>query len=557
MASARILQICLFLAFVEPALGIAQAPSPVVGGTPTPQQWKADAEFLSEKLQAMHPAPFRKIDRTTFEVNVAAFDRDVSKFSREQAVVGVMRLVASLGDGHTAIPPESLRAFGFHLLPLRFYVYGDGLYLQAGDRQYQQGLGGKLVSIGEMSAADVYTKLRAVTSHDNDLTIDGRLPGFLVIPEVLAGLGVIENSAADVSVELERAGKDVRLQVKPIVAPPSESASVARVAYTSDWVDSSPADLPLWLRHADKPYWFEYLPDTKTLYVQYNQCTSDGADPMPAFADRLKAELRTRSPDRVILDLRQNSGGEGYWNKPLFLALLKSEQIDRKGKLFVLIGRDTFSAGSVLAIDFDRFSNAVFVGEPTGGAVQNFGNHDRVVLPNSGLFVMVATKYYQNDGPFDERPWIAPEIAAPLTQKAYEAGQDPALQAAIDYIPPVQVLKTALLATSANDVGRIVSRFESDQRYRYMKVEPVLTTLGYEFIQAKDFGRAIAVFLIATKENPQSANAFDSLGDAYRAADKLPAAIESYRRALEINPNWYSSRNSLRELGVEPQRQQQ
>jgi tetratricopeptide (TPR) repeat protein len=540
----------LFLIFVAPSFGLAQLAAPAAGAL-TAEQWKADVEFLSAKLQAMHPAPFRKLDRATFETNLAVFEGRVGSFSREQAVVGIMRLVASLEDGHTAIPPDFLRAFGFHVLPLRFYVYGDGLYLQAGDRQYQEGLGGKLVSIGDTPAAEVYKKLRTITSHDNALTIDGRLPGFLIVPEILAGLGVVENPAVDVPLKLEHGGRVVKLLVKPVVAPGSESMSVARVAYTSDWVDSAPANLPLWLRHADKPYWFEYQADTKTIYVQYNQCTSDAADPMPAFADRLRSEISARSPDRIVLDLRLNSGGEGYWNKPLFLALLKSDQIDRKGKFFVLIGRETFSAGSILAIDLDRFSKAIFIGEPTGGAVQNFGNHERVALPNSGLFVMIATKYYQNDGPFDDRPWIAPEITATLSQKDYEAGRDPALQAAVAYVPPEQVLKADLLAAPVGDAGKVFVRFKSDAKYQYLQIEPVLNALGYDFIGSKDFSRAIAVFQIATKENPQSANAFDSLGDAYRAAGKTSAAIENYRRALEINPAWYSSRNSLKELGVE------
>src|SRR5262249_23254419 len=148
-----------------------------------------------------------------------------------------------------------------------------------------------------------------------------------------------------------------------------------------------------------------------TLFAQYNRADSVTEEPMPAFGRRLRAEIAAKAPQRVVLDLRHNAGGEGFWNKTIFLALIKSNDIDQKGRLFVLIGRQTFSAGSLLAIELEKYSNAVFIGEPTGGGIQNFGNHEFVQLPNSRFGVMVATRFYQNT-PFDQgRPWLAPQIA--------------------------------------------------------------------------------------------------------------------------------------------------
>jgi C-terminal processing protease CtpA/Prc len=101
--------------------------------------------------------------------------------------------------------------------------------------------------------------------------------------------------------------------------------------------------------------------------------------------------------------------------------------------LFVLVGRQTFSAGNMMAIELEKYTEATFVGEASGGSVQGFGNHEPVFLPNSGLGVMIATKFYQNDGPNDDRPAIAPTIAALLTARDYAEGRDPALAAALAY----------------------------------------------------------------------------------------------------------------------------
>jgi cytochrome c-type biogenesis protein CcmH/NrfG len=48
---------------------------------------------------------------------------------------------------------------------------------------------------------------------------------------------------------------------------------------------------------------------------------------------------------------------------------------------------------------------------------------------------------------------------------------------------------------------------------------------------------AIAVFEANVARFPDSANAYDSLGEAYSAADRKELAIESYERSLKLNPD--------------------
>ncbi|MGQ0639810.1 MAG: tetratricopeptide repeat protein [Gemmatimonadaceae bacterium] len=51
---------------------------------------------------------------------------------------------------------------------------------------------------------------------------------------------------------------------------------------------------------------------------------------------------------------------------------------------------------------------------------------------------------------------------------------------------------------------------------------------------------------------PRSANAHDSLGEAYERAAQRDASIAAYRKALELNPGMFSSREGLRRLGATP-----
>src|SRR5204862_2670418 len=118
-----------------------------------------------------------------------------------------------------------------------------------------------------------------------------------------------------IPVTLEIGGKPVTIAVAPVKSPDRHSPPGIATSYTSDWVDRSAATQPMWLRSPAKPYWFHYDAKSGAFYLQYNSCASDPSDPMPKFAARLEQVLAKRKPRRVIVDLRLNPGGEGYWNR--------------------------------------------------------------------------------------------------------------------------------------------------------------------------------------------------------------------------------------------------
>lgn len=64
--------------------------------------------------------------------------------------------------------------------------------------------------------------------------------------------------------------------------------------------------------------------------------------------------------------------------------------------------------------------------------------------------------------------------------------------------------------------------------------EPALNQAGYGFIADKQFENAVEILEFVARIYPQSANAADSLGDAYLAAGQKDKALASFRRALEL-----------------------
>lgn len=75
--------------------------------------------------------------------------------------------------------------------------------------------------------------------------------------------------------------------------------------------------------------------------------------------------------------------------------------------------------------------------------------------------------------------------------------------------------------------------------------EPVLNDLGFRALD-KDVAQATALFERATKENPSSPNAWDSLADAYAKAERWQQALDAEQRAFDLatrfgsgNPDHY------------------
>ena len=81
-----------------------------------------------------------------------------------------------------------------------------------------------------------------------------------------------------------------------------------------------------------------------------------------------------------------------------------------------------------------------------------------------------------------------------------------------------------------------------------------LNWLGSQSLRKKDYSDAIDIFTINSKLFPKSGNAFDSLGEGYKAAGKNTLAISSFKKSLSLNPPQNVKDNSikhLKDLGVE------
>lgn len=78
--------------------------------------------------------------------------------------------------------------------------------------------------------------------------------------------------------------------------------------------------------------------------------------------------------------------------------------------------------------------------------------------------------------------------------------------------------------------------------------ENTMNDTGYILLRNSRVDEAIKVFVLNVKENPQSANAFDSLGESYFSAQNYTLALENYKKSLALNPDNINAAKMINEI---------
>jgi hypothetical protein len=134
--------------------------------------------------------------------------------------------------------------------------------------------------------------------------------------------------------------------------------------------------------------------------------------------------------------MRWNNGGNTGLAQPLLLGIIGNRKVNQRGKLFVIIGRRTYSAAQNVATYLERYTNATFVGEPTGSSPNFVGEEAPITLPYSKVMANVSHLFWQSSWPQDQRIWLAPQIYVPPTFADFRAGRDAALAAILELPRP-------------------------------------------------------------------------------------------------------------------------
>lgn len=117
--------------------------------------------------------------------------------------------------------------------------------------------------------------------------------------------------------------------------------------------------------------------------------------------------------------------------------------------------------------------------------------------------------------------------------------------------PPKASIADALSKTLAtNSLANALKQYEEIKKQpTYYINEGEINQLGYNLISESKFKEAIAMFNLNVVEYPQSANVYDSRGEAYMLNGEKAKAIVDYKKSLELDPYNMNAIKKLKEMG--------
>ncbi|MBT8293296.1 MAG: hypothetical protein KJN70_08480 [Eudoraea sp.] len=389
------------------------------------EAWTRDIVYLEKRINELHYSPNHEVSKKRLFDEFVKIKSDLPSLSDTQIIVKLMRIIGSLGNGHNLIIPTSPINAPLKKLPVQFYQFNDGLFIVDAKDGFEQWIGYKVESFDNTPVEVALQKTNAVNARDNSMQTLWLGPYYLTLPDVLKELGITENSD-DVTLTLSKGrGK-------------SQKATLNTVNWNFAGFPKMPKlkdiEQPLFLSKIDDPYWYKLLPEHNAIYVQFNVVTQKEGQSLKEFNSEVRDQIAQNKIQNLILDLRHNHGGNGSILPPMLKTIINFEVMNPDGKIFVLMGRETFSAGQNLLTDITKNTSPSLVGEPSGSKPNHIGEAGWFRLPYSGLMGLISTQFHQTSKAEDNRIWIAPHIPINMSSTDYFMGTDNALNTILEII---------------------------------------------------------------------------------------------------------------------------
>ncbi len=521
-------------------------------------EWREDINAAADHIRATHPDPFRDMSSAEFDQYITALIDDLPQLGDKDVGLRLAALVASLKDGHSrlSLPREHPElsfmqghtgpdaapndALFFSTLPFRFYLFDDGLYIVEAANGFEHYIGAKILKIGAVDVSEAVTRVTPILFAENEMGEKLLAADRLALPQVLKHFNIIDDPAR-VPLTIEQYGETKDIIVAPLGAGAELEISKATTA---------PAIFSEIEGGARKIH--HRVRGERAWYIRIDEIEAFPDYILADFMEEALAAASSARARRIILDLRRNQGGTASFKAAVINSLAQS-RYNEFGKTYVLIGRETFSAATMLVNDFEQYTNAVLVGEGSAGRPSHYGDPKKLVLPNSGLTLRVSTIYWQSWLAGDFREFVETHVDAPPGATEFFAGRDGAIDAALGYTPP----RGGIAAQMAElfDKGKLQSGIV---RFLGWLNTPVreghdaaadLVAAGYRYLDAGALRKGRFMMVMARDFYGANADAHAGLGHALELNGDAEAAMRHYEDALTLEPDNAVALAGLMRLG--------
>lgn len=409
-----------------------------------------DIDSLIFTLSEVHPNMFFQVTQASFFDSVAMAKRQITD---SVSVMELYRLlapiVAMIGDGHTGIafPTEELPDTDSLFMPMLVSVSADSTIVARRSAGGAVPSGAEVLRIGGVEANDMVAAMMRYASGERYFyRIDG-------VDRHFSDLLALLYPKAEYEVAYRAAGSAEVRRATLKAVPQAELLRLEEPKGRSE-------------RKAD--YSFSIDKERGVAVMHFHSLSAP--EQMGVFADSMFAALRALAIDNLVIDVRDNGGGNSAVGDTLlrYIAPKPFKQFGKSlarvtpttrrlgnrslpapgwhyyagstsgqmvkprtlaeghydGNVFLLTSHRTFSSASSFSWAFKYFGMGTVVGEETGGMNVCYGDVLRYRLPSSGLRCQISWKRFWQYGA-DESGihGTLPDVAVPQA-KAMDAAMD-------------------------------------------------------------------------------------------------------------------------------------
>ena len=372
----------------------------------TNEQWLEDINFFANQLPQRHRNAFHRITKEQFDGQIAGLQQDMGRLNSDEVFFRLYAIAESIGDVHTRIDLPAYTA----ALPIVIRKYDSDFRVVSIKPGLENALGAKLLEINGASVSAVCDSLsKAVPSDQNPSLTPVFLAAYMRHGLFLHGAGITSEREAARYTLLTDEGKQLTVELQSDTS--GKPQALAGISTVVSLAQEEPLD----------KFWIRYIPEKKTLYCNVRQIGN-----LRKPSKKMLELIQQYQPQKLIIDLRQNGGGDYYKGlRYLINPIRKLPTIDKKGHLYVLISPVTASAAMANATHFRSRTEATLVGQAIGEKPNGYAERRTVRLPNSRLLLSYSVKIYNF---VQGENIVKPDVEIIPTFNDVRAGIDPVIE---------------------------------------------------------------------------------------------------------------------------------
>ncbi|CAM1344737.1 S41 family peptidase [Tenacibaculum amylolyticum] len=378
--------------------------------------WTEDINLYKTNLEKYHIDLYNKISKTEFDQELQQIQSNLDKKTDLSVIIDLMRLTRKIGDGHTAF---SLRGIAKHLFPIEIYKTKGQWRVIKTINKYKKLLGKRLIAIDGKPISQIVKEVSKIAQYvENEQSNSIRTAQYAMISELLYGLQLTATKYNAAFTFIDDQNKKTTVMLNSI----SSKDYYENTDFISLETTIPEIEKPTDLKHDF--LWFSPIKNTKGIYIKFESYPS--FDEMQKFGESVLKYIHENDIKQIVIDLRNNGGGDFFVGTFLAYYLNLADSVDWKSGVYVLTDNVTFSAATSNASQFRQILNAKIVGEPTGSNPSGYQDMGQFQLPNSGIIVTYSKRLFRFQDTSTQG--VQPDVFIAYDWDSYSKGIDNIMQ---------------------------------------------------------------------------------------------------------------------------------